>query len=340
MSSDLWKGGADNQHAVHDQAVSGVKDATSSLQDLAALCANADEVTSPGSPIAHGAGTKGPAVRLSEVEMAAMDTSPDPLSVARTSLNSCGTTARGSGRRKRVRAKSHGPEDVAAPRSRQASPGVGAREPISPAGSSSSGGTTALEALGNKAAKRASQVAPGGGPADSALSTPRPDAPVANAAPQLLPTGAPVAAYSKTLDYKSCQTIMCLTKEMARHLLPSVPASITATGASCQLPVDVVDELGRVWAMTYRCVPHRYSYEFRAGWKPFAAAWRVSAGDTVLLERHTPDRSKLHIKVMKPVRHKSASSAASAAAAAAAKARNRALLEVVQQAAVAEHLDT
>jgi len=39
------------------------------------------------------------------------------------------------------------------------------------------------------------------------------------------------------------------------------------------------------------------SYEFRAGWKPFAAAWRVSAGDTVLLERHTPDRSKLHIKV-------------------------------------------
>ena len=41
---------------------------------------------------------------------------------------------------------------------------------------------------------------------------------------------------------------------------------------------------------------------------------------------------------MKPVRHKS--SAASAAAAAAAKARNRALLEVVQQAAVAEHLET
>ena len=48
------------------------------------------------------------AVRLSEAEMAAMDTSPDPLSVARTSLNSCGTTARGSGRRKRARAISHG----------------------------------------------------------------------------------------------------------------------------------------------------------------------------------------------------------------------------------------
>ena len=39
-----------------------------------------------------------------------------------------------------------------------------------------------------------------------------------------------MAAYSKTLDYKSCQTIMCLTKDMARHLLPSVPASVTATG--------------------------------------------------------------------------------------------------------------
>jgi hypothetical protein len=47
-----------------EQAVSGVKDATSSLQDLAALCANADEVTSPGSPIAHGAGTKEPAGEL------------------------------------------------------------------------------------------------------------------------------------------------------------------------------------------------------------------------------------------------------------------------------------
>ena len=40
--------------------------------------------------------------------MAAMDTSPDGISVARTSLNSCGTTTRGTGRRKRVRAKSHG----------------------------------------------------------------------------------------------------------------------------------------------------------------------------------------------------------------------------------------
>ena len=36
------------------QAVSGVKDTTSSLQDLAALCANAEEVTSPGSPVVAG----------------------------------------------------------------------------------------------------------------------------------------------------------------------------------------------------------------------------------------------------------------------------------------------
>ena len=35
--------------------MSGVKDTTSSLQDLAALCANAEEVTSPGSPAATGA---------------------------------------------------------------------------------------------------------------------------------------------------------------------------------------------------------------------------------------------------------------------------------------------
>ena len=48
------------------------------------------------------------AVRLSDAEMAAMDTSPDGLSVARTSLNSCATTTRGTGRRKRVRAKSNG----------------------------------------------------------------------------------------------------------------------------------------------------------------------------------------------------------------------------------------
>ncbi len=166
------------------QAASGVKDATSSLQDLAALCANAEEVTSPGSPVITGAGAaagesatlpsralrshrsvclqsygmsvpgtgvgipahnhsnaepchRSPiavrlrtrparalhftvnkaltlrhiciAVRLSDAEMAAMDTSPaDGLSVARTSLNSCATTTRGTGRRKRVRAKSNG----------------------------------------------------------------------------------------------------------------------------------------------------------------------------------------------------------------------------------------
>lgn len=49
--------------------------------------------------------------------------------------------------------------------------------------------------------------------------------------------------------------------------------------------------------MTYRCVPHRYSYELRSGWKPFAAAWGIGAGDTIVLERHTTDRSRLHIRV-------------------------------------------
>lgn len=49
--------------------------------------------------------------------------------------------------------------------------------------------------------------------------------------------------------------------------------------------------------MTYRCVPHRYSYELRSGWKPFAAAWGIGAGDTIVLERHTADRSRLHARV-------------------------------------------
>ena len=49
--------------------------------------------------------------------------------------------------------------------------------------------------------------------------------------------------------------------------------------------------------MTYRCVAHRYSYELRSGWKPFAAAWGISAGDTIVLERHTADRSRLHVRV-------------------------------------------
>lgn len=91
--------------------------------------------------------------------------------------------------------------------------------------------------MGDKAADRAEQVTLSLSDGDFALSKPKTETAdghcrASNAAPVLpVPTGAPVAAYSKTLDYKSCQTIMCLTKEMARHLLPSVPASVTATGA-------------------------------------------------------------------------------------------------------------
>ena len=93
-----------------------------------------------------------------------------------------------------------------------------------------------VQALGNKAANRAEQATTLSSDGDVALSKPKTENPAGPHRPDAgaltpLPTGAPVAAYSKTLDYKSCQTIMCLTKEMARHLLPSVPASVTATGA-------------------------------------------------------------------------------------------------------------
>lgn len=43
-------------------------------------------------------------------------------------------------------------------------------------------------------------------------------------------------------------------------------------GGSTQVPVTVVDESGREWPMTYRCVPHRYSYELRAGVGPSSIA--------------------------------------------------------------------
>ncbi len=101
--------------------------------------------------------------------------------------------------------------------------------------------TVQTQAMGDKAANRAEQANPSlSDGADFAPSKPKAEAPAAGHTPRgpptdasapAMPTGAPVAAYSKTLDYKSCQTIMCLTKEMARHLLPSVPASVTATGA-------------------------------------------------------------------------------------------------------------
>ena len=37
-------------------------------------------------------------------------------------------------------------------------------------------------------------------------------------------------AFSKTLDYKSCDHILCLTKDMARQLLPPAPHSCASTG--------------------------------------------------------------------------------------------------------------
>ena len=40
----------------------------------------------------------------------------------------------------------------------------------------------------------------------------------------------PARSFSKHLDYKSCQHILCLTKDMARHLLPPAPQSATHAG--------------------------------------------------------------------------------------------------------------
>ena len=68
-------------------------------------------------------------------------------------------------------------------------------------------------------------------------------------------------------------------------------------GGSTQVPVIVVDESGHEWPMTYRCVPHRYSYELRAGWKPFAAFWGVSVGDRVTLAPAPDDSGRILISV-------------------------------------------
>ena len=51
--------------------------------------------------------------------------------------------------------------------------------------------------------------------------------------------------------------LLALPKSAGMLVLTFVHLRLCA-GASCQLPVDVVDEVGRVWPMTYRCVPHRY----------------------------------------------------------------------------------
>ena len=63
------------------------------------------------------------------------------------------------------------------------------------------------------------------------------------------------------------------------------------------MQVELEDAHGRLWPMTYRSVPARYSYEFRAGWKAFAAAWRITTGDAITLSRHTDNRHRLRIEV-------------------------------------------
>jgi len=145
-------------------------------------------------------------------------------------------------------------------------------------------------------------------PAAAALPPPPPlrvVAPAPVALPAMADTTAPApppahASLSKKLDAKSCDHILCLTKEMARDLLPPVPAAWG--GGPVQLSVEVVDDAGTVWPMTYRCVPSRYSYELRAGWKQFAAAARVGVGDVVHLAPLPPasptdaPRIRLHLE--------------------------------------------
>jgi B3 DNA binding domain len=63
------------------------------------------------------------------------------------------------------------------------------------------------------------------------------------------------------------------------------------------MQVELEDAHGRLWPMTYRSVPARYSYEFRAGWKAFAAAWGIATGDAITLSRHTDNRHRLRIEV-------------------------------------------
>ncbi|MFZ8305263.1 hypothetical protein ACO1K3_14175, partial [Staphylococcus aureus] len=53
--------------------------------------------------------------------------------------------------------------------------------------------------------------------------------------------------------------------------------------------------------MTYRCVPHRYSYELRAGWKAFAAFWNVGVGDTVLLWRSANGSLRISLRTASSV---------------------------------------
>lgn len=71
-------------------------------------------------------------------------------------------------------------------------------------------------------------------------------------------------------------------------------------GASSQVQVELVDPSGAPWPVTYRCVPGRYSYEFRAGWRALATAWGLGAGDSVTLTRAGPDRRRLQLQVCRP----------------------------------------
>ena len=56
----------------------------------------------------------------------------------------------------------------------------------------------------------------------------------------------PSSVFTKTLDYKSCDHIMCLTKDMARHLFPQPPH----TSAGAHPYVVFTFAWGNVWAFS------------------------------------------------------------------------------------------
>lgn len=70
----------------------------------------------------------------------------------------------------------------------------------------------------------------------------------------------PSGVFAKTLDYKSCDHIMCLTKDMARHLFPQPPhtsAGTHPTDATCPLFPVTLQPRNIAAVSDLCCVPRR-----------------------------------------------------------------------------------
>lgn len=103
--------------------------------------------------------------------------------------------------------------------------------------------------------------------------------------------------HTKLLVSKSYDQVLCLTKAMVADLLPTPSICPAIWDGSCQIEIELLDPHGTVWPVTFRYVPSRYSYEFRAGWRAVALAWGLSVGDSVTLRRATSSRHHLQLKV-------------------------------------------